>query len=471
MNKADYIQNANTLRRELLNLIQDTTRSIDDECGYPLTISQGDYNVAWNRHGIASRVNNLMPEECWNVVPEIIEDETDNETAFEKEWKALEKEFHIFNYLSRLDILSGIGQYGALLIGVNDGKKLYEPVDGVNSVDLSSKKAERSGRKATRKLLYLKPFSEMMIQINTKDENPQSPRFGRPLLYSLRSENLNGELEGTEILVHWTRIIHVVDGKLSSETFGTPRMQQVYNYLLDIKKLLGGSAEMFWRGAYPGLAFEVNPERTAGLTSTEKKEIREEFDNYSNKLQRYMALVGVSAKSLAVQVASPKEHFDVLLKAIGITLGIPYRLLVGSEEAKLASSADTTTWNRRIKKRQENYCTVEIVHPFIDRLIAAGILSEPKEYTVAWPDLAELDPKDEATIMKDKTDAIAKYVASSGNTLIPPHQFLTTVMGYTDEEAEQFILEAEEFQDDTIDEDELNDSDEDNRPDPNSDDS
>jgi len=452
MKHSEYLQNASTLRRELLNLIQDTTRSIDDECGYPLTISPGDYNVAWNRHGIASRVNNIMPEECWNVVPEIIENETDTETVFEKEWIDLEKEFHIFNFMSRLDILTGLGQYGALLVGPNDSKKLNEPVDGV---DLKGKKLVKAGRKTKRQLLYLKPFSEMMIQISTKDEDTQSPRYGRPLLYSLKSENLNGELAGTEILVHWTRIIHVVDGKMSSETFGTPRMQQVYNFLLDIKKLTGGSAEMFWRGAYPGLAFEVNPERTAGLTVAEKKEIRDEFDDYSNKLQRYISLVGVKAKSLAVQVASPKEHFDMLLKAIGITLGIPYRLLVGSEEAKIASVTDTNTWNRRVKKRQVNYCSTEIVNPFIDRLIAMGVLSDPKEYTVAWPNLAELDPKDEAVIMKDKTEAIAKYVASSGNTLVPPFQFLTTIMGYSDEEAEKFIEEAEEFEDDSIDENDL----------------
>ena len=132
MNNLNYIQNASTLRRELLNLMADTTRSIDDECGYPLIIRPDDYNTAWARHGIATRVNNLMPEECWNVTPEIIENETDAETAFEKEWIELCKAHRIFSYMSRLDTLAGIGQYGALLIGVNDGKSLNQPVDGIN---------------------------------------------------------------------------------------------------------------------------------------------------------------------------------------------------------------------------------------------------------------------------------------------------------------------------------------------------
>ena len=84
-----------------------------------------------------------------------------------------------------------------------------------------------------------------------------------------------------------------------------------------------------------------------------------------------------------------------------------------------------------------------------------GILSEPKEYHIQWPNLLELDPKDEAIVMKDKTETIAKYVAAGGNSLIPPFQFLTTVMGYTDDEAKKFIEEAEEFEDDSVNEDDL----------------
>ena len=35
-------------------------------------------------------------------------------------------------------------------------------------------------------------------------------------------------------------------------------MQRSYNRLLDARKILGGSGEMFWRGGFPGYSFEVN---------------------------------------------------------------------------------------------------------------------------------------------------------------------------------------------------------------------
>ncbi len=437
-NETKLLQNVFTMRRELLQQILDETRNIDTECGYPAAITTSDYQAMFDRAGFATRVVKLMPEECWNVTPEIVEDEDAKETKFEKAWKDLSKEFKVFKYLHRLDVLSGIGRFGLLLIGLGDGKKLHEPVDG-----------------AKHKLMYLKPLSESVIGIKATETDVSSPRFGKPTIYTLKTENLDGEALTGELEIHWTRVIHVAENLQTSETFGTPRMKTVYNYLLDMKKMIGGSAEMFYRGGFPGLAFEINPERTTPLSDEEKKGIREEFENYSNRLQRFLAVQGVTTKSLQVQVASPKAHFEILLKTIGIALGIPYRLLLGSEEAKLAGSQDSKVWNRRVRKRQEDHCTPEILQQFIDKLILFGILPAPKAYEVKWASLDEQDPKDEAVIIKDKTEAIAKYVQAGAYELIPPRQFLTEVMHFTDEQAETFLAEAAEWVDDSVNEDDL----------------
>ena len=44
-------------------------------------------------------------------------------------------------------------------------------------------------------------------------------------------------------------------------------------------------------------------------------------------------------------MASPKEHVETHMRNIAISLGIPYRIFLGTEEAKLASSQDVKTWN------------------------------------------------------------------------------------------------------------------------------
>ncbi len=441
MDKNTLLYNAFTLRRELLQKILDETRDMDTECGYPSAIKVSDYQAAFNRNGIGTRIVKLMPEECWSVTPEVVENEESTKSEFEKIWKELCKKFQIFNCLFNLDVLSGIGRYGVLLIGIDDGKKLIEAVDGI---DL---KTGEMTSQSKHNLMYLRSFSESSLDVKAKETDVSSPRYGKPTIYRLKLENIEGVAGATELGMHWTRVIHVAEDLYESVIFGTPRMKIVYNYLLDVKKMLGGSAEMFWKGGFPGLTFEINPERTTALTDVEKKEIKEEFEDYSNHLQRYLALTGVKAKSLQTQVASPKEHFEVQLKAIGIALGVPYRLLLGSEEAKLASTQDAKTWSRRVTKRQVSYCTPVIIRSFVDRLIAFGILPL-KEYEVTWPSLDELDPKDKALITKDKTEAITKYVTAGAEVLIPPHQFLTHVMGFTDEQADVFLKEAETWNDD-----------------------
>ena len=427
-----------TMRREIIDALTNSNRDIDLECGYPTNIKVEDYQKLFNRNGIGSRIIRLWPEESWLVVPEIIETDDATETAFEKEWKELEKQFNLYSNLLRVDTLSGIGCFGALLLGLSDGLNLNEEIQS-NSLEL----------------LYVKPLSHYVIEIKERENDVTSPRYSLPKFYSLKTESVDGELSAGETMVHHSRIVHIADNRMTSDVYGMPRAQNVYNYLLDLKKLLGGSAEMFWKGAFPGIAFEANPERTKSLTTAEKTALRTEFLAYTNSLQRYMALVGVTVRNLEVQVADPASHFMTQLKAIGITLGVPYRKLLGSEEAKLASNEDTKTWNKRVVKRQHDYVSPMIIRPFIDRIIELGVLPEPKEYEIKWPSIEELDPKDSATVLKDRTEAMVKYVSGGVDVLMPPQIFLTEEMGFSDDEAQAIIDEAEVWVDDKVDESEM----------------
>lgn len=432
------MENAYTLRRELIQKMLNDTRDIDLECGYPSAIKINDYATMFDRNGVGTRVVKLWPEECWNVIPEIVEDEK-NETSFEKKWKELDKKFHISDYLYRIDVLSGIGRFGVLLLGVNDGKKLSEPLDKKNC-----------------ELIYLKPLSEYVVTVKDKEKEATSPRFGLPTRYALKTEAVDGEMNAGETEVHWTRVIHVADNRGVSETFGTPRLEPVYNYVLDLKKTLGGSAEMFWKGGFPGYAFEATPERTDPLTTEEKAALREEFLNFSNKLQRYIALVGVTAKSMTPQIADPQPQFSTQLKAMCVTLGVPYRVFMGTEESKLAGSQDDKRWNRRVSKRQNSYLTPRLVRPLVDRLIELGVLPEA-EYEVKWPSLEELDPKEASEVAKNKTEAMTKYAAAGVEAVMGPRHFLTLVLGFTDDEADDITKEAETWVDDHLSENDLED--------------
>jgi hypothetical protein len=316
---------------------------------------------------------------------------------------------------------------------LDDGKPLNEPVDGL----------DENGNpvgKPKHQIIFLRAFQESVVTVSTFNYDTTSPRYGQPLFYNIQFQ------EGTENVsttVHWSRVIHVADNREMSEVYGVPRMQRVFNRLLDIQKITGGSGEMFWKGGFPGLAFEMNPDQMD--VEIDQDSVRKEFENYSNGLQRYLSVVGMTAKSLAPQVADPKGHLEAQMTQIAISLAIPQRVLFGSEQAQLASGQDAKTWNRRLSGRQSKYLTPMLVRPFIQRLIDLGCLPEPKEFLVQWPDLSTLTDSEKAELAKAWAEALSKYVAGNINQLVPPEQFLSIFAGLTQDQITAIMDSAMEY--------------------------
>lgn len=363
------------IRTEFLRFLLDGPRDIDAECGYPSWLTPDHYKAMYDREGAAKRVVECEPDETWAMDPEVYDDEDpNNETPFEKAWKKLLKKHNLWHHLHRIDVLSGIGQFGILLIGIDDGKDLCEPVEGLNDDGTIEPGNEY-------KLLYLRPFSEEVVFVKTREVDINNPRYGLPTRYTIQFRDFpNWGIQAGEIVardVHWTRVIHVADNLKMSPIYGVPRMQQVWNRLYDLRKVYAASGEAFWKGAFPGFAFEVNPELADQGIEIDKESVKKEMEAYANGTQRYMATTGVTTKTLPPQVADPTPSVETHLKGIAIAKAIPYRILFGSEEAKLAGNSDTRAWNKRMAKRQTKYVTPMIVRPFIDRLIALGVLPQP----------------------------------------------------------------------------------------------
>ena len=446
----NMVQNATTLSRARSSeQLLDPRRSIDDECGYKDTSSIGseDYRLLYDRESVATRTVQVLPMECWKFEPKVVEDEdAEVETEFEKAWDELgqslldgskfkgEEGNILWEYLLRSDVLSGIGTYGCLLLGLDDGEE-----------DLS----REAKNKKNQKLTFLRPFDETLAPITRYEEDQLNKRFGQPLQYNVTfnaPDSRGGGAAGvgtTTMEVHWSRIVHVADNLGSSEVFGIPRMQSVYNRLIDLRKLYGGSAEMYWRGAFPGISFESHPQ-LGGEVTIDTAALKREIEDYQNTLQRYIATTGMTANVLAPQVVDPTPQIQSQIEAICIVLGIPKRIFLGSERGELSSSQDASTWDDRVRHRQNRYLTPRLIVPFIDKLINLGVLPEPKNYNIVWPNLAALTEVEAATVANMKTEAMAKYIQGGVESLIVPIDYLTKVQGFTDDEATSMVEAAEE---------------------------
>jgi len=449
----DMVLNASLSRSALLSNLIDPRRDIDNECGYPKELTVEQYQLMYDREGIATRVVSLFPEESWADEPQVVEDEKMEDTEFEKAWKDLEQERNLNAFMLRVDRLSGIGRFGVLLLGFDDGKTLDKPVEGIDDNGMP-----KEGSRAERQLLFLRAFSESVVKIKSVEKNMQNPRYGKPLMYSIAFEDADkpkastGETQidtGKEVLVHWTRVIHVADNRDCSEVYGVPRMQCLFNRLYDLRKICGGSGEMFWKGGFPGYAFEMDPQAQAPVAgSDEDSALTEQITSYANGLQRYLRLQGITVNSLNPQVAEPKAHVDVQLEMIAIALGVPKRIFMGSEQAKLAAEEDARNWNKRIARRQNKYLSPYLIRPLIDRLIAVGVLPEPKNpYDVIWPDLAQPSEMDKANVLKARVEAFSKYVGGSVDMLIPPEVFFKMFMELDEAEIKEIVDAAKKRMD------------------------
>ena len=340
--------------------------------------------------------------------------------------------------------LSGTdAQYYDASTGSSGGDQYY----GVQFGD--SEQPSPKPAREPRKLLFLRVFDESLVQIVRYEWNSRNPRFGLPVMYRItlndpRDASTGVGLPLATVFVHWSRVIHVADNIGSSEFIGRPRMQQVLNHLLGLRKLYHGSPEMFWRGAFPGLALSTHPQ-LGGDVQVDETRMKSALENYFTDFQRYMLLTGMTAQTLAPQVADPSPHIIQQIEAICIKLGIPIRIFKGSERGELASSQDDAAWNDRLRHRQELYLTPRLIMPFVDRLICVGVLPEPEEYYVDWEDLESLGKSEKATIAGAMTTALGGYVSGGLEAVITPVDFLVRFLGFPEEEAVSMVQAAEQL--------------------------
>lgn len=452
----EIVANAYSMRVDFFNRMMGRRRDIDDECDYPAitsNITAEQYKELFDREAIAAKVVSAKANETWKVQPTVYETEDVNTTtAFEEAMEDLHKSLNggshyncqgkspVWSYLHRADILCGIGHYGVLLLGIDDGKDLGLPI------------TPRQGTK----LIYLRVFPEHLAQIDAYETDPKSPRYGQPTYYSLSFLDPSFSYRGigipaSTLRVHYSRVIHVVDDLESSEVYHRPRMQQVLNRILDLRKLYGGSAEMYWQGAFPGLSFETHPQ-LGGQVEVNTDAMKEMMEQYRNGLQRYLSLIGMSAKSIAPQVVDPSPQIERQIEAICIALDMPKRILMGTERGELSSAQDSNEWDARVMKRQNDHTTPRVIVPFVDRLIDIGVLPPPENgFMVAWPDLTKKKDMEKAAIAVQRTNALATYIGGDVESLVPALEFLTLILGLTEEEAKTILdkvaLERDEYED------------------------
>ena len=417
-------------------------RDIWTQVGYPTTIDKFAYQRMYDRNPVAHRVVELYPMECWQQLPTIYDQDAPAQSEFEKKINQVFSSLNMWGMLRRIDILSGIGHFGVLLLGVGDGKPLNEPV--------------LVGKEQNLAVNYIRAFPHSQVEITQSESDRTNPRYGHPTMYRIQFQSQDQPVEGGFVdlsmqEVHWTRIVHIADNREVSEIYGVPRLQRCYNSLLDLEKVLGSAGEMFYKGAYPGFAVEAT-DNMLGTVSFDSDSIRNELAMYENNLQRFLALKNARLVPISSSYADPTGMVEGYFKQIAIANAVPVRILLGSERGELASSQDAVLWKKRLMERQLSYITPFLIRPVVLRLIHYGTVPMPynKDFHVEWPDLSADTEADKYLIREKQLEFLMRYFDGGLDKFFSPVEYMMYYCDMTETEAKSFIDNAEKHQSEQI---------------------
>lgn len=382
-----------------------------------------DFFQRYKRQDIAKAVISRPARDTWSGDIVVLETHDDKQTEFEKEFDKLQKRLKLKSKFTRLDKITSLGKYGVLLLGLSDCRIREDFAKEPNQDNLD--------------LLYVKPVSEANALIHKYDNDPRSERYGLPEYYDISLKGINGQNSKSTLKVHYSRVIHVAWDLFEDDVEGTPVLEAIFNRLMDLEKLVGGSAEMFWRGARPGLAGQINPDFEA--PDDLDKKAKEHMDEYIHDLRRFLLMQGVEVKELSPEISDPSNHVKTQVQMISAETGIPQRILLGAEQGELASGQDADAWKTLIQNRRQEQAEQIILRPFIDRLIELGVLPKPQteDYSIMWSDLFAPSEKERAETGKTRAAAIQQYLQNPMATeVVPPKVFLKYLLGFDKQQLE-----------------------------------
>lgn len=389
--------------------------------GYPDTIAAEQYRDLYERGGIAGPCVDALPKAVWRGDGELIEDQDpDISTKFEQEFFALNDTLKLWSTCMRAHILASLSSFSVILLGA----------EGAFETELPKGNPAKLGKPGG--LLYLQPFGGGAAQqttstvrgsittygadvtIATWEDDSKSPRFGQPKTYQLRRTNVTSpELQRP---VHWSRVVHVpAEGFLDDAVFGPPALRGVWNYFIDLMKIVGGGGEASWLRANPITQFDTDKDMAFSSVedaATHVANMKAKAELIKHQLQRWVETRGVKISQVGSNVADFSGNADKVVTLIAGTRRIPKRLLEGSERGELASSQDRDNWNDTVKDCRANYAHPIILRTLVERLIAFDYLSKPVEWTPGWPDVdsmnesQKLDAAEKAAKLNDHGEIV-----------------------------------------------------------------
>lgn len=411
--------------------------------GYDSELSFADYWNMSQRSGLAYACINMIVNKCWQQMPEVLTSlEEHDPNAWEQEFNLLADRISLFERLRGLDWRQRIGRYAGLMLFVDDGKDLLEPLQRMPS---------------SRSLLDVRPFTEGQIWPIEYETDVSSIRYGQPVIYQLQEMGLgdqNTSAAGRSVSVHYSRLIMWSEGADDGTVFGVPALQPVFNSLVTFERIVGAGGVGFWKAARQSPQIDIdkdaNLSQLAAMLGTDIEGLPDAMDEQIERWQKgfdqALMTQGMQLDKASWGVPDPKEFKLAALDDVAAGMGIPSTILIGQQTGRLASDEDQSQWAQTAESRQNNFLTPAI-KSVIQAFIDFGFLSPVREVFVKWPSLQEPSPKQKLEMI-ERMAKVNKEMMGTGEGVVFTADEMRAVYGFEPLEESDFGEEEIEEKDD-----------------------
>lgn len=355
--------------------------------GYPEHLTFRQLYQMFTRNGLARAAIEKTVGKTWQTAPFLLEKERDGsegakrkETRLEKEIRQRFDDLRLWQHLAEADRRACVGNYAGVILRLADSRRFQEPVDTVPG--------------GLAGLVELIPAWEGQLTVAEWDTNEESPSYGQPTAFQFNEAQVGDTTNKTRsFMIHPDRVvIWSKDGTVH----GSSLLEPGYNDLLTLEKISGAGGEGFWKNAKSAPVLEVDKEtdvatmaKAMGVEpSALADKMNEQVEDYQKGFDKLLMIQGMQAKTLGITLPSPEHFWAGPLQAFAASIGIPLKILVGSQTGERASTEDAREWAQTVMSRRSSQ-TVPNIMALVRRLERFNILPEGPDWFVDWSDLTE----------------------------------------------------------------------------------
>jgi len=403
----------------------DTLHNIYVDFGYPLTLGFDNFWNMYRRFGPATAVVDIPPNLSWLMPPTIKANE-----SLVKEFRLLVKKTNLWTRLKGLDKRQRVGRYAGLFFEIGDGKEPSEPVEKLNGL---------------AQIHNLKPIYEKQLRVKTTQDDIKKPGYGEPSMYEFVSSG-DGQRnvdENKTFEIHPSRIKIAAEGADDGSIFGISALENIYNDLLDLRKIAGAGGEGFYQNTRNAPVikaddkFKPPKQGSAAATAMEKQ-----IDDFISKYQKKFISQGLEFIYPNISMPDPKEFAGNSWNNISAGSNIPSAIIMGQQMGVRASDKDFDLLMVVIQSRRENFLD-ELTKSIIDWFMEHGAL-QTVEYELVWEDMASASDEDKLELGRKMSETNVNSFRAGQGAVFSENE-IRLVSGF---ESSEFEIPNENIEDD-----------------------